>query len=569
MSGHKGRPEIGLRHPDTVMRLERLGSFHQSRLSFMRVLLRKLKKEKWEFHWREWDISRQGVGHAVYVAQGPEKKGTYSLVAFSHDLPDHKRSDRVIATAWDATFALHRGVPKPHDIERLRENVPKQEAGRVSSQELCMSRANKSSRIWNHVVDSLAAGKQPDSAKVSSVGYLMRTTAVYGSGKFGAADRSLNLQNPLMKNPFQVEMLTVYMIRAFVVELAERMARQKGGGQSAPLDPGIRSLLGIGNATGLGMAPFLVNHPMLLHRWIHARESALAKVRGEKAASNYKKLLFLERLQQARQNADSWICDHPLMKPKLKSLRAGLEHIAKITKDTSVLDEEFPWNALFEAAQSCSLEAQEQLVSLMLEPYGHLVDDLAEEMFSDEEFTLDGSWTIGKLKSKLKEHASWALERDYTKKSEMARCWYVSMEKLEPRLGERHEEPIEEYEQPLRIAKDLYDLSVAIEGEPVEQTVTDFVLEHPEHRLAVHRLQMLAKHPYSEIRDSLTSASMVPLDMLRCKLSFFGATRFDPRSDRWLRITMFQNAPYPEEIQKSDPDSWVYKPYVTKPENVA
>ena len=41
---------------------------------------------------------------------------------------------------------------------------------------------------------------------------------------------------------------------------------------------------------------------------------------------------------------------------------------------------------------------------------------------------------------------------------------------------------------------------------------------------------------------------MLPIDMLRCKLSFFGATKFDPRSDRWVRICMFKDAPFPKEL---------------------
>lgn len=40
---------VALRSPETVMRLARMGSFHQSRLSFMRVLLRRLKSENWRF----------------------------------------------------------------------------------------------------------------------------------------------------------------------------------------------------------------------------------------------------------------------------------------------------------------------------------------------------------------------------------------------------------------------------------------------------------------------------------------------------------------------------------------
>ncbi|MDD9929416.1 MAG: hypothetical protein OXR03_26615, partial [Rhodospirillaceae bacterium] len=124
---------VGLRPPETVMRLERLGSFHQCRLSFMRILLRRLQREGWTFDRPLFDIDARGAGQAVYTARGPDR--TYSLVCFGHDLPPELRTDRVIATAWDATFALFDGVPEADDIERLSSNVPKQEAGRVSARE--------------------------------------------------------------------------------------------------------------------------------------------------------------------------------------------------------------------------------------------------------------------------------------------------------------------------------------------------------------------------------------------------------------------------------------------------
>ncbi|MEM9852794.1 MAG: hypothetical protein AAF761_12460, partial [Pseudomonadota bacterium] len=170
------------------MRLARMGSSHPHRLSFLRILLRRAGAERWRFSTPIWDINAGGVGHAVLCAQTPER--TYSLVAFAHDLPDAARSDRVIATAWDATFALFDGVPDAEDIARLAANVPLQEAGRVSERELTLSRANRSVRLWEHVVEALAAGRQPDAARIDEVGYLMRTTAVYGSGKFGAQDRA-------------------------------------------------------------------------------------------------------------------------------------------------------------------------------------------------------------------------------------------------------------------------------------------------------------------------------------------------------------------------------------------
>ena len=165
-------PAVELRPPDTVMKLARLGSFHQSRLSFMRVLLRRLARERWTFERVRFDIAEPGVGVAVYEARGPER--TYSLVAFAHDLPADQRSDRVIAQAWDSTYALVDGVADDATIERLAANVPLQEAGRVSAGELTLSRANRSVRLFEHVVARLAAGEQPDPAKLDEVGYLSK-----------------------------------------------------------------------------------------------------------------------------------------------------------------------------------------------------------------------------------------------------------------------------------------------------------------------------------------------------------------------------------------------------------
>ncbi len=266
------------RPPDVVMRLARMGSFHQTRLSFMRILLRRLKKERWKFKRSLWEIDRDGYGRAVYTVFGPERN--YSLVAFSHELADEVRSDRVIATAWDATFTLFDGIPTNADLDRLQQNVPQQEAGRIGDSELSLSRANRSVRLWRHVVESLAAGKQPERDRLEAVGYLVRTTAVYGSGKFGAADRLTICNRPELSGPFQAEMLSVWLTRAFSIDLVEHIAASVGGDGAATIDPELRRRLGVGNATGLGMAPFLINHPALINNWMMAREEAIARVRS-------------------------------------------------------------------------------------------------------------------------------------------------------------------------------------------------------------------------------------------------------------------------------------------------
>ncbi|MEM7236887.1 MAG: hypothetical protein AAF501_03545, partial [Pseudomonadota bacterium] len=465
-------------------------------------------------------------------------------VAFAHDLPDEQRSDRVIATAWDATFTLFDGEPSADDLDRLAANVPLQEAGRVSGTELTLSRANRSVRLWSHVVERLAAGMQPDAEMIANVGYLMRTTAVYGSGKFGAADREQLAGRPLLDGPFRAEMLTVWLIRSFTFDMVEHLAKARNPA-AASLLPNLRRGIGVGNSTGLGMAPFLVTHPALLNSWMCVREEALARVRALPGTDQWDG--YRAALSAAQANAEVWRSEHPYQQAKLHDLRRDLACLAEQRPPAGPA----PWDTLWRWAEATlSGEGQEALLSCLLEPHGDLVDGLTDCMGADEAaaFPIDGSMPITTLNRHLQRNYRWALQPDYETRPESARFWYVSEEKLEPRLGERYDEPGAELEQPLAIGRDAARLARSLAG--LSGPVAAFLLRHPEHRHIVRRVQLSAKRPYSEVRDNLISTDMMPIDLLRAKLSIFGATRFDPRSDRWVRITMYQNAPLPEDLPK-------------------
>lgn len=539
------------------MRLSRLGSLHQCRLSFMRILLRRLAAENWRFERSVFEIDEKGVGHAVYTAHGPER--SYSLVAFAHDLPDELRSDRVIAEAWDATFTLFDGVPAATDIARLAQNVPLQEAGRVSGQELSLSRANRSVRLWAHVVDALARGEQPDARMITDVGYLMRTTAVYGSGKFGAADRQIVATRPEVHAPFQVEMLSVYLTRWFVRDLVEHMAQAKGGDQAVPLAPETARGLGIGNSTGLGMAPFLINHPVLINNWITVREEGIRRVRSVAHAAQDEVATFLDCFARSAVSVARWYSAHEVQQVKLTALRSDMDilraHLAEFDFDVA-----YPWDELvLWSEMRLGEDGQELLLSLMLEPYGALVDGLADCMADDGGRTpIDGAMSVADVRDLLHAQFGWAQSLDWSAKETIARAWYVSEEKLEPRLGERFEEPVAEYEQPLAPARDAVAAMRDLKGWPDTSPIADVLLKHPEHRHTLRRAQIGARAPYGEIRDNTISAEVMPIDMLRAKLSFFGATHFDPRSDRWVRICMFAGAPYPAELAGENANDWVY-----------
>ncbi len=214
-------------------------------------------------------------------------KNIYSLVCFSQHLDSVDRSDRVIAEKWDTAYSLINGKLDDQELDRLKKNVPLQESGRNSSKELILSRANKSVRLFEYVANCLSNGLQPDINEINKVGYLLRTTAVYGSGKFGLSDFVNTKEVTDFNQPFRAEMLSVYIIREFSVELVEHVAKKQNPSKAVKLEDKIKQHLGIGNSTGLGMAPFIVNHPTLLNNWILSREKVLKKIREIKNVKSH------------------------------------------------------------------------------------------------------------------------------------------------------------------------------------------------------------------------------------------------------------------------------------------
>ena len=221
-----------------IMSLHRMGSRYPSRLSFSRSMLRTMIKEQWNIRRVKFDLNSQGYGNAIYEIDTPKK--TYSLICFSQYIDDRARSDRVIANTWDTAYALVIGKISNDYVERLEKNIPLQESGRNTSKELVLSRANKSVRLFEKVVECLANGLQPEIEEINSVGYLLRTTAVYGSGKFGLADFERVKTITHFNQPFRAEMLSLYIIREFSIQLVEHIAYHRDPSKAVKLKKEIR-----------------------------------------------------------------------------------------------------------------------------------------------------------------------------------------------------------------------------------------------------------------------------------------------------------------------------------------
>ena len=110
----------------------------------------------------------------------------------------------------------------------------------------------------------------------------------------------------------------------------------------------------------------------------------------------------------------------------------------------------------------------------------------------------------------------------------------------------------------MAIARDIKKLYERLLPLKNNLKINQFLIDNSDLRHVVRRAFIIEKFPYSEIQDNTIGENLVPIDMLRLKLSFFGALKFDPRSDKWLRICMFQGAPLPNELKDYD-EQWVYK----------
>ena len=160
-------------------------------------------------------------------------------------------------------------------------------------------------------------------------------------------------------------------------DLVEHIARRRSPDRFVPLERSLKRHLGIGNATGLGMAPFLVTHPRLLNNWLMAKETALARVRSITNVTPDKLERLHELLRRARQHVGEWSVDDKRQSERIDQVVADLKKVASWLGDEAFqVGSGTLWNLIYEkSAQSLSLEGQELLVSLLIETHPECCQD--------------------------------------------------------------------------------------------------------------------------------------------------------------------------------------------------
>jgi len=555
-----------LREPSQLMRPERLGALKQTRLSFVRLLMDRMVDEQWEIGVDRTDLDEQGVGRVVYRVDAPSRR--FSFGVFSRTSSEGENTDRIIATEWDLWAFLCEGEATPALMDDQFEQLPHVMEGRANTDILLWTRANRSSRFFDHVVDSLAAGHQPDIEHLAQGGYLTRSSGYYGNGLNGTKMfQAVDSDHPL-GFPYAAQMLGAYMLRVFGYDLAEQMARSRSA-DAVALDREIRRYMGTGNSSGVGIIMYVINHPRQINAWLRAREIALARVKTTDPSAG-----DLDRFSEVLDRAARWYEDDesdtgPYFLSK-DAIAGGLDRIGRKVDDLAAergVDGDAPtageslWARLCAWAESeLETETQEVLHSLLLDVHPEACEGLEASLRTTERSDLTPDMSVSELRALISSSYQWALDIDMSRLGAREFFWYRSIENEEPRLGIRGKHDYEEYSRPVDIAYRVQQLAADLSGWDGDDTVAAFLFEHPEHRYIVERAQHVGELPYAEIRGNPVDADFVPLYFISCLKSFWGISKTHPKSMGWVRGTFFQGAPTREEIAAGEGGYWVHPP---------
>jgi len=559
------------REPFIAMDARELGTARATRHSFSRALTRTAVAGKWKFSRRMWDIDDLGNGIAVYRVDIDDRP--VELVLFSHVIPEDSRNDRVIAQDWDVTAALVDHEASSDEIEALSDHVTKQEDGRADAVSLIWGRANRSARYFDYVVNRLAAGQQPEPHEMSDAAYIMRSTAFYSNGKWGLRDFAGIDSNSALATPYRAQMLAAWLFREFSADLAEHCAAAKSA-IAVPLDPQWRRFLGLGNATGLGMVPYVIRHPQVLDAWVAVRELPLAQALTREWASDSPEwshaCTLLDRSVHYFEQKKSFTTEPYPTGPELAKYLAHVQAVAhEYATDATMSGNkvESPGKYLHELAARHSIELRQIVDSILVEIDDSLDAEIESLLRCVDRTQISPVMLVSELLEVITEHYEWAITIDFTAKEESAKFWFYSQDSEEPRRGTRGKDRGEITEHPVGVARDAKAAFLDLQRVDATITVGEFLVEHPQHWGIVERIQSVAHLPYSEARINPLAENFLPLDLQRFQLALYGMENYNPQSTDWLRVTLLSGAPTLKDLNEGvHVDDWLFLP---RPENVA
>ena len=556
------QPLVPLRSAETLMRPEVLAALQPSRVSISRAFIAEASRERWSVRKLQFDIDERAKGRALYRIETP--KGVFDFPVFSFEYNPHGRTGRIIGRSWDMMGALAEGPMSAADIEQTQTELPKLYAGRATSRSLVWARSNRSSRAFDHTVDSLAQGKQPDAASIAQVCYLMRNTGLDGNGAFGTRSFLTLEDDHALRKPLAAQMLSAYLMREFATDLVNCLARHRSP-NAVELAPEFRRFLGVGNGSALGLILFANNHPKLIDRFITARETALAHGKSLAAlpdSTEVKRLLaLLDRAIRFRLE-DRMVYDALVPSARVAEELTALRKLVADYAATGQLKGEkpaLPFAALCAHAEAGMLpESLETLHSLLIELVPEIADGLAESLIVSEEIATQPQMKAGMLRQILRDEYAWCFKMDLSAEASRRYVWYKSATAEEPRRG-----PREEVEWAFNLGLDLprliQELDAALAQQPADRMLAYFLLEQPQFRAIAARVQTLHGLHYHSPHMNIMGEEFLPIQMVRMlNIGLHGIDKTRDFLNRNLRGVIYHGAPLPEDLRAGSHDDWFY-----------
>ncbi len=551
------------RPPEILMTPARLSVLQTSRLSSTRLLMAKAIRERWVIERLQWDIDERARGTALYRIHTGASAGSMplDLIVHSFEPKMEGRMGRIIGQAWDMMAALVEGPVSDADVRTTRQEIPKLYFGRATPGTLIWARSNRSARVFNHTVESLAAGRQPDVPTLAEACYLMRNTGLDGNGTFGTRSfRALEDTHPLRRS-LDAQMLCAYLMRVFSIDLVEHLARCRNP-RAARLAPEIQRFLGVGNGSALGLNLFANNHPRLLDAWLGAREQAIVAAKRLPLSTGDPQLARLVRLieraaifrRQDRMEYERFTASDVIARD-LDRVAAAARSLLQ-NGHVNGVKARLPLLALADSLEGkVHEEAHETLLGLYTELVPDLCDRLAETFSVDEEYGTEPDMSLGRLRDILHAEYAWAFKMDLDSEGSRRYVWYKSATAEEPRRGPRAEAgPV------FNLGLDLPRLVVKLDRElaarPASRSVARFLLECPRLRFITARVQTLSGLRYHSPHMNMMGEELIPCDITRLvNIGIHGLDKTRDYMQRALRGVIYQGAPTVDDIANgADPD---------------
>ncbi len=547
-----------MRPPDLCMTPVAMSAMKSTRTSFARVLARHMIRDRWRIVGREFNCDAEGDGRAIYDISIGAHRLTYIARMFRWDGVEKvgRRSDGAYRDMCGAIFVGtpdERRIAEEFAVLETRDADTARSRGDVTG----WTPANRSVRFFDHVVDQLAAGQQPDPAVIGSgAGYLLRNGGYLGSGRYGTLSVEGYPAGHPLSHPFFGDLFGLLLVRQVSIDMVEAIAAARSP-NAVRLTPEIARYIGVGNSSGQGMCVALQRWPHWVATWMVVRELSLAYAKAQPVASQAPRMLALldraiDYYASVQVPNDELIVPHHVIVTNLTSIRDWVADVPRVGPA-------MVWGTLAaRATAAVDAETAEQFHALLIECYPEFADAAADYLPIGAARVRDvqPEMSVAVLRRLLHDGYGWALRMDLGNSEARRHFWYHSADNGEQRRGDRGVDPHEEFESFIDHVGMTQRLAALLTAYDDDAPVAEIIADQPDIAYAISRVQYLAGLPYSEIRGNLGSADFLPSQLIRFFLACLGMECGNPLSIRYVRGVFFQGMRLPHEIAAGTQDDW-------------